>query len=414
MKTRLLFLEDADTLEFEAEVFERISLPRGQWGVILESTYFHPSGGGQGCDLGTIGEANVVDVYKDPRDGSRVVHVLDKEIIIEKALAHVEPRRRIRNMQQHTAQHILSQCFLKELGMDTVSVKINADSPSTLDLDSPDITEADLERIETCANQVVFEDRVIRSYIVTPQQAQQMVLRRQVSVDEDIRIVEIEGLDMTPCGGTHCRSTGSIGMIGLLRKEHVNRGKTRVHFTAGWQTLDILRESSRTIRELNALFGSPEGGAVAATRKQAQQLSETQAALRAAQDMLIPLEAKQLVETGKEMAGRRVVFSCYNSRSTGELRTLAGALAKMDGVVAVLLNLDVQKFTLVASTADNSGINARELLHYLLEPPGGRGGGDQQMAQGGGLIKPDQAQDLIHTLQALIDSYEPLVPAKKS
>ncbi|MFN2236466.1 MAG: alanine--tRNA ligase-related protein, partial [Anaerolineales bacterium] len=102
MNAQFLYLSEPLTLTFESEVQEQLRLPDGRLGVILNQTYFYPTGGGQAHDTGTLGNARVVDVIKS-EDGESVIHILDNEPGSGKLKAAIDRERRIRHMQHHTA-----------------------------------------------------------------------------------------------------------------------------------------------------------------------------------------------------------------------------------------------------------------------------------------------------------------------
>ena len=126
------YLTDPLTLEFEAQILETFPLPGQRQGILLDQTYFYPTGGGQEHDTGFLGESAVLDVYKD--DAGRIVHVVADLPPGPRAAARIDHDRRLRHTQHHTVQHLLSQCFLQLLEIRSVSVNINGYSPSTLDL----------------------------------------------------------------------------------------------------------------------------------------------------------------------------------------------------------------------------------------------------------------------------------------
>ena len=111
--TEQLYFDDPLTLEFTAQVTESRSLDGGRFGVVLPRTYFYPTSGGQEHDTGTIGDAKVLDVYKDNGD---ILHIVDNPLTPGEYPARIDRARRIRAMQHHTAQHILSASFLEVAG----------------------------------------------------------------------------------------------------------------------------------------------------------------------------------------------------------------------------------------------------------------------------------------------------------
>jgi alanyl-tRNA synthetase len=393
MYPQLFHFEDPLHLEFEAVVLEKLRLPDGRPAVILDHTYFYPTGGGQEHDTGSLGEARVVDVFKDapegPLESVRLVHVIDREISFGPVKASIDAERRQRHMQHHTAQHLLSHCFVHLLNLETVSANINGYSPSTLDLIGGEPGQAELVQVEDLANQIIFEDRLVKSYFVTPAQLHTVPLRKPPSVHEDIRIVEIDGLDYSACGGTHCLRTGVIGIVKILKTER-QKDRTRIHFIAGSQALVHYRQANEIVAGLAAQMSIHPQDLAATVLRQSEQLRTAQKELQLMQQEMLVLEARQLVARSQAAGSRRLVVASFDHRPAGELRALANELRKMDGVVAMLAGFDGSKVSLIVACAQDSGTNAQELLKGQLAQLGGRGGGDAGIAQGGAAATEEQ------------------------
>lgn len=400
MDEQLLYQEDPLRLEFEAVVRERLALPGDRLGLVLERTYFYPTGGGQEHDTGSIGPARVVDVFKQG-EPAVLVHVVDQDVPPGPLPAQIDAGRRLRSMQHHTAQHLLSQCFLRLLDLETLSANINVDSPSTVDFPYTELSAEQLRQVEDLANQVVYENRVVKSYVVAPENLSQVPLRRPPKVHENIRIIEIDGYDHSACGGTHVLSTGSIGVIKILRTERQNE-KRRVHFVAGWQALEVFQAAHAI---LNSLAGQLNVGAPELPQtvlRQSEQLRAAQKELEVLRLEQLGWEARTLAEQAVRLGERRLVVARFENRPVSDLRALADHLRGLPGVAAVLAGYDGQKLSLVATCAPQSGLDARQLLQALLAEIGGRGGGDAQIAQGGGSASPEQLQTLLeHARQAM-------------
>jgi alanyl-tRNA synthetase len=257
MSTQTLYFTDPYCFEFEAQLIEQIPLSDGRFGVILERSYFYPTGGGQEHDLGWLDEERVVDVYKD--EGRHLtVHVVERRLAEGRLQARIDAERRLRHMEHHTAQHLLSYCFVELLGLETVSANINGDTPSTLDLTNSEPTLTELTQVERRANQLIRSDLIVKTYFVSPQQVNAIPLRKPPKVSEDIRIVEIEGLDFSACGGTHVARTGGIGVVKILRAERLKE-KTRIHFVAGSRAFELFQSSYVIVAGLAAqVLGAEE------------------------------------------------------------------------------------------------------------------------------------------------------------
>ncbi len=388
MDSQLLYQQDVTILEFEANVVERLTLPDGRIGVVLDRTYFYPTGGGQEHDTGTISSARVVDVLKDD-DHSRTVHVVDGEVSVGPIHAYIHAERRLRHMQHHTAQHLLTQCILQKSGFETVSANINGYSPSTLDLMTTQISKNDLDDAEILANQVIYEDRLVKTYIVSPEELQSIPLRRPPKVTENIRIVEIDGYDYSPCGGTHVQQTGSIGLVKVLKEERMN-DKLRIHFLAGLQAMQVYNQMYGVLVGLANKMSTSWQDIPELVEKQAEQLSATQKELMAVHQASVKVEARELVEKSELQDGIRMVKAAYKGRPMTELRMLGDELKKVPGVIATLFSFDGQKVSLIVTTGEDTGKDARLLLQTQLAPIGGRGGGDARLAQGGGVATEEQ------------------------
>jgi alanyl-tRNA synthetase len=400
MDDQLLYQEDPLRLEFETQVREKVALSGDRLGLILERTYFYPTGGGQEHDTGSIGPARVLDVYKHG-EPPVLVHVVDQDVPSGPLPARIDALRRLRAMQHHTAQHLLSQCFLRLLGLETLSANINTDTPSTVDFSFTELSPEQLRQVEDLANQVIYENRVVKSYFVTPEDIAQVPLRRPPKVSENIRIIEIDGYDHSACGGTHVPHTGMIGVVKILRTERQNE-KTRVHFIAGWQALEAFQAYHSILGSLAVQLNTGIHELTQAVPRQAELLRAAQKELQGLRLEHMGWEARTLAEQAPQFAERRLVVTSFENRPASELRALADHLRSLPGVAALLASYDGQKLSLVSACAPQSGLDARQLLQSLLAEVSGRGGGDAQIAQGGGSASPQQLQALLEHARRLM------------
>jgi alanyl-tRNA synthetase len=389
--TEQLYFDDPFKLEFSADVAETFPLPEGKTGAIMPGTYFYPTSGGQEHDTGMIGDANVVEVYKEEE---RIVHVLDRNLAPGHYPARIDRDRRLRAMQHHTGQHILSAAFLRVLDVESVSANINAYTPTTVDLDIPDLKPEDLHRVEDAVNEIIFENRPVKSYIITDADVPNIPFRKPPKVSGNVRVIEVEDYDYTPCGGTHCLSTGTIGLLKILRTERVNQ-KTRVHFVAGLQALEVFRIYQDATQQSAFLLNSRPEELAESVHRLLDASSQTRSELEILRLSQLDYEAKALADSNEAVGEVRLVIRTFGARAPSELRVLATKLKEFNGMVSVLASNDGQKVSLIVSCASGSGVNARNLLNQLLGPVGGRGGGDASLAQGGG---PASAESLAATL----------------
>ena len=205
-------------------------------------------------------------------------------------------------MQHHTAQHLLSGCFQQVFDLETLSSGINGYEPTTIDLPDTELSRDDLDSIEDMANQIVHENRVVKSYFVPAAQIHKIPLRRPPKVDGEIRIVEIDEFDYSACGATHCPQTGMIGAIKIIRTERINQ-KTRIHFVAGIQAMAFFRQYQQIATTLAADLSTHPADVVKLVRKQAAQLHGAEKELRQLRLTYSTLEAQDMLANAVEHRG---------------------------------------------------------------------------------------------------------------
>ncbi len=378
-------------LEFEATIIKRIELAGSQFDLILAETYFYPTGGGQPHDTGTLGEARVVDVFKD-HDG-QVVHRVDRAVAGTTAPARIDRARRLGHMQHHSAQHILSAALEQELGLETLSVKISADTPATVDAPDVEVSWPDLNRVEQVANDIIFENRAIKSYFISQAQLDTVPFRRPPQVSGPIRVVEVDSFDYSACGGTHCPSTGMLGLVKITKTERKNK-KLRLHFVAGAQALAYFQHYHQTITALGRLLSAGPDELVALVEFQWEQLQAAERTIKNLQAEILFHEAEKLLRQARTRGSCRLVTQLFENRSLTDLRELGKLLQSRRQLVAVLGGYDGQQLSLVVTSAEDTGVDAREILARYLTRINGQGGGNARLAQGGGPATAAQVEQL--------------------
>jgi len=387
MQTQRLYYADSYLTEFDAAVIAHGGLG-GRPAVALDRTAFYPEGGGQPPDHGTLDGLAVTDVQAE---GELVWHALAAPDALE-ALpvgAHVRGAidwaRRYDHMQQHCGQHILTAAFIAACGLHTVSFHLG-DERVTIDLDTPELSEAQARAAEDLANALVCEGRPVTARFVEPEELAHLPLRKPPSVSANVRVVAVQGFDYSACGGTHPHASGGVGMITVLRWQR-QRGLVRVEFACGGRALRAVRRLAAAAGGAAAALsvGVDELAAaaerlLATQRAQAKEIEELRAELDAR-------EAERLYLSAEAVGVARVALATLRGAGPERLRALAQAVAARPGGVA-LLGAPGERAHLVAACAPDSGLDARALLGAGLPLVGGRGGGTPRLAQGGG---PDVA-----------------------
>ena len=379
MSSERLYHTDAYLIEFDAVVRDVVQKD-GRWEVTLDRTAFYPTSGGQPFDTGTLGEAQVVDVYEQ-EDGT-VGHIVDRELEKNSRVRGlINWARRFDHMQQHTGQHLLSAAFEREAGAKTVSFHLGTSS-ATIDLDR-ELSPEDIARVEDAANNVVWEDREICVTFATAHEAAKLPLRKDPARSGDLRIIEIKDYDLSACGGAHVRQTGGIGVIAVAGAERFKSGM-RVEFVCGRRALLAYRALKAAVSGgVRLLSVTPEElpGAVEKLQSAHRTQQKTQETL---QDRLIEHEAAALAARGEKVGAATIVATAVPGWDAIGLKKLASAIVKGTATVAVLLSADAPYLIVIARSQDMT-LDTGEVLRTLVQQFGGKGGGKGAMAQGGSL-----------------------------
>jgi alanyl-tRNA synthetase len=379
MSSDRLYYTDSYLVEFDAVVRE-VHAQRDRWKVVLDRTAFYPTSGGQPFDTGTIGDANVLDVF-DQEDGT-VGHLVDRELEINSRVrGHVNWARRFDHMQQHTGQHLLSAAFEREAGARTVSFHLGT-SAATIDLDK-EVSADQIVHIEDIVNGVLWEDREICVKFVTAHEAAKLPLRKDPTREGELRIIDIKDYDLSACGGTHVKRTGAIGMIAVSGSERF-KGGLRVEFVCGSRALKAFRNLksavSGSVRLLSVL---PEELPSAIEKLQTAGRSH-QKSQEGLYERLAAHEAASLAASAEKIGDVNVVAAAISGWDANGLKKLASTVASKPKTIAVLLTTESPAL-IVVSRSDDLSLDTGVILKGLIDQFGGRGGGKGSMAQGGGL-----------------------------
>jgi alanyl-tRNA synthetase len=369
--TDRLYYTNCYLRDFTARVVERS--PDGST-LYLDRTAFYPTSGGQPFDLGSINGVAIVEV-EDQDD--HVAHRLAAPVVADEAECAIDWERRFDHMQQHTGQHLLSAVFEEMFSLRTVSFHLGAES-ATIDLEGGAVDARTIAAVEQRANEIVFENRPVTIEFEDSRLVQG--LRKPSERDGILRIVTIDTLDRSACGGTHVRSTGEIGAICIRRLEKI-RQSVRVEFVCGGRAVRRARADFETLSKVAQLFSSSLDDVPAMAAPVIE-------AARAAEKKTRKLELELAGYQGKDLyaaaapAGdgiRRVVQRAPKG-NLEDLRAVAQSFTAQPKAV-FLAALEEPPSVLLAASED-SGIDAGKLVKASVVAAGGRGGGNARIAQG--------------------------------
>ena len=401
--TERLYYDDSRLIEFDARVIDMSERDDGAVAVTLDRTAFYPTGGGQPADTGTLGEARVVDCIDAEDEG--VLHVVQGQVpeIGDTIHGKVDWLRRLDHIQQHTGQHILSAAFIKLFDAPTHSFRVlEHECEIDVALDNP--TDERIEQAVDLANQIIWESRPIQVRQVTSEEAAALPLRKEPAREGELRLIEIDDFDLTPCGGTHAKSTGEVGVIAVRSWERA-RGLTRFQFMAGIRVLSDYRKANRTARDVAALFSAGREDSPALVARSIEENKNFARRVRELEEVASGVEAEQLLKhalVGSD--GVRVIAQVFDDRDADSLKYLALALIAHPHTIALLGSRHGETARLVFARPSDAPGDMNALMRKACAMIDGRGGGKPDMAQGGGKNVAALDQAIEATAQGLIES----------
>ena len=371
MSTARLYYTDSYLTSFDARVVEIAADGRR---VYLDQTAFYPTSGGQPHDLGTLSGADITDVIDE---GERIAHIVSTPLTSDASgvAGEIDWARRFDNMQQHTGQHLLSAVLEEVAGYHTVSVHFGSDY-SSLDLDVESLSAEHIVDAETRANTIVAENRLVSVNFEDASRASG--LRKESDRSGVLRIVSIDGLDRSACGGTHVRATGEIGAI-LIRKVERVRKAARLEFVCGLRAVRRARADFEALTRIAGALSASLDDAPTLVAAQSEQLRAAENERRRLDREIAAYRARALYDAAvADPRGLRVVR--HDAATMDELRNLAQAMVALPK--ALLVGTIADPPSLLFATSEDARIDAGKTLREAVTKVGGRGGGSPRVAQG--------------------------------
>ncbi len=394
--TDRLYYSDARLDRFTAVVLDITDDGRR---VVLDRTAFYPTSGGQPHDLGTLGGIAVVDVIDEE---ARIAHCLAEPIGVpvgSMLVGQIDMARRFDHMQQHTGQHLLSAMLTDDFGCPTVSVHFG-DTTNTVDVACDDFDPLSLGAIERRANALIVQNR--RVTVSFEDAAEATGLRKPSDRDGALRIVAIDGIDRSACGGTHVDATGEIGAL-LLRRAEKTKGNTRIEFVCGHRAVSHARVDAELLTRAARTLSAAPHDVPGLVEQQLQRLTEAERERKRLAGELARYQAAAMwTACIPDRDGvRRIVIPV--SGPVKESEPLAQQLVALGFCAVVVTNAVVGG--LLLATAEDTGIDAGQRLRTALQAVGGRGGGSPRVAQGA-VPDPSQLPVVLESLGFLTTTQE--------
>ena len=362
METVKLYYEDCHIREFSAKVLSCRETEKG-FAVTLDATAFYPEGGGQACDIGTLGAANVLDVREI---GDDILHFCDQKLEVGSQVAgRIDWERRFALMQQHSGEHIVSGIVNRMLGHSNVGFHMGS-HVMTIDFDGP-ITARQLSEIEDLANQAVWADLPISCTYPAADVLPTIPYRSKKQLPWPVRIVQIPGIDSCACCGVHVARTGQIGLIKLISCVKFHQG-VRIELACGSQALRLMQAVFEENRAVSQAFSAKILETGAAARKMNDALSAEKLRANTLQSALFDRIAAAF-------AGKGNVSHFAQGLNPAQCRELADKISEVCGGWAAVLGGEEGNYSIciVSKCGDVKAIG---------QALGARGGGKPGFFQG--------------------------------
>jgi alanyl-tRNA synthetase len=408
-RTRTLYYEDPYMTRFKARVLALFN----DGSFALDETCFYPEGGGQPADLGSVtfdGERRrIVNVQKV---GNVILHFVEGKgpSVGVTVNGEIDWDRRISLMRHHTATHILMGSIRRVLGEHAWQSGAQKEvDKARLDISHYDkLSRQEIEKIESLANSAVLRNMSVETMWMPREKAEQMygfrLYQGGVVPGREIRVVKTEDWEVEACGGTHCRTTGELGLIKIVRVERVQDGVERLIFVAGLSALEFAQGKDRTVEELSAMIQKPADQVVRTVRELIDDHHRLRKELEEIRRKAANAEAARLLKKARKIGPVRLVVCSKAGGTEEEIIMLADLLAKEDGQAVAVIFLVKERVRLIVSagkSAIKSGIDAGKIAKELATIVGGSGGGKPYFGQGGG-TEVGKARKALEAVERLV------------
>ena len=383
MNTEKLYYIDSHLFDFEATVLDCRETEKG-WALILDRTAFFPEGGGQQADTGFIGTVPVRDVQEQ---GGEILHFCGEALPVGAHLpCRVEREQRLVRMQNHSGEHIVSGLAHKLYGCENVGFHMGEDC-MTIDFDR-ELSWQQLMEIETLANEAVRDNLPVLCSFPEGEALEKLEYRSKLELTENVRIVEIPGIDRCACCAPHVERTGEIGLIKILEAER-HRGGVRLSLCCGMLALRDYRVKQENIAAISQALSAKRhetAGAVSRLLSEQQKGKERIAALSME---LARLKAERCPAT----EGNLLVFD--NVLDEVALRELVNLLMeKCGGIAAAFSGSDETGYRYIMGSRRVDLRRCAKEINRLID---GRGGGKPQMIQGSAAAGAEHIRQAMET-----------------
>lgn len=340
--------------------------------VVLSETAFYPEGGGQPSDFGTIDGVELLGLTEE---NGVIYHILPAAPKSTTVSCQLDFTRRFDLMQQHSGQHLLSAVFFNTYNGKTSSFHLGEDYIS-IDISLSDVSSELIKEVEDKANEYIYKNLDVKTFIIAPEEIDKYPLRKLPPTKEDIRIVEIQDVDFSPCCGTHVSRTGEIGIIKIIKHEKY-KGITRIYFKCGNRALQDFQNKNDILLSLSKQFSASENEILSRADVLSHDLDTALKTIKDSNEKLAYYEAMDII---KASTSNKITAS-FTDKSFGDIQLLSKHILSQGSYVLIFASYSDNK---ILFAHDGSfEINCGKVFKEHLSSFNGKGGGSDKQAQGG-------------------------------
>jgi alanyl-tRNA synthetase len=384
-RTEICYYGSPDVMKFNAivtAVFENH--------IVLDRTYFYPEGGGQECDTGYINGLRIVDVQKA---GEIVVHKVDappevlQKILGKTVKCEIDSYRRNVLTKHHTATHIINAVCRNLFGNHIWQAGAQKSTESArLDITHyAPVSKDEIFKIEKFANELVSKNIKVRTYWLDRTDAEAQfgfrLYQGGAVPGRELRIVNIEGIDVEACGGTHCNSTAEVGLIKITSAKRIQDGIVRLEFTAGENALNLVQRESAIITNVSELFRTKPFELENTAKKFYEDWKKRGKIIEQLKNTIFKMIAKNMQARASKINDIEVV-SELTDLSLQDLIPLARTLTWRENTIVILCAKSEDKLKFVVARSSNINVDCAKILQSILNATNGTGGGKSEIAEG--------------------------------
>jgi alanyl-tRNA synthetase len=364
--------------------------------IVLDHTPFYAESGGQAGDTGELRNATSRVIVEDTVKVTAAVHghqgrIVEGQVSVGDSLvARVDGERRARTVRNHSATHLMHKALREVLGshVQQKGSLVTAERTRFDFAHNAPVTDAQVAQIEAIVNAEVLANAATQARVLPIDEAQKtgaMMLFGEKYGDE-VRVLDI-GSSRELCGGTHVQRTGDIGLFKIVAEGGVAAGIRRVEAVTGDNALAYLQQLEGSVNGLAATLKATPAevpGRVASVLEHVRALEKEVESLKS---KLASSQGDELLSQAVEVKGVKVVAAVLQGADAKALRETMDKLKdKLKSAAIVLAAVDGGKVQLAAGvTADQMGkVKAGELVNFVAQQVGGKGGGKPDLAMAGG------------------------------